>query len=56
MSHGHYGKVIPPVMAMLSPVSIDHLVAPIILLQGEIHLQDVGTRLDDLQDSWSQIF
>ena len=38
-------------MAVLGSVPIDHLVAPIVLLKGEIHLQDMGAGLDDLQDS-----
>ena len=45
-----------PVMAVLGPVPVDHLVAAVIFLQGEVHLQYVSTRLDDLQDSWSQSF
>ena len=40
-----------PVVRVLGAVAGDHLEAAVILLQGEIHLQDVGTRLDDLQDS-----
>ena len=42
-------------MAVLGSVAVDHLVAAVILLQGEVHLQDVGAGLDDLQDSCSQI-
>ena len=37
-------------MAVLGSVTIDHLVAPIVLLKGKIHLQDMGAGLDDLQD------
>ena len=42
-----------PVMGVLGPVPVDHLVAPVVLLQGKIHLQDVSAGLDDFQDSWS---
>ena len=37
-------------MAVLCPVPVDHLIAAIVSEEGEVHLQNVGTRLDDLQD------
>ena len=42
-----------PVVAVLGPVPVDHLVAAIVSQQGEVHLQNVGARLDDLQDAVS---
>ena len=40
-----------PVMGVLGPVPVDHLVAAVVPLQGEVDLQDVGAGLDDLQDA-----
>merc|ERR1719312_1058381 len=39
-----------PVVRMLRPVGIDHLKGAVVALQGEVHLQDMRTRLNDLQD------
>merc|ERR1719205_578377 len=39
-----------PVVRMLRPVGVDHLKGAVITLQGKVHLQDVRTRLNDLQD------
>ena len=38
-------------MRMLGPVAVDHLVAPVVLLQGEVDLEHVGAGLDDLEDA-----
>ena len=40
-----------PVMGVLGPVPVDHLVAAVVSLEREVDLQDVGAGLDDLQDS-----
>lgn len=40
-----------PVLAVLSPVALDHLPLAVVLLDGEADAQDVVARLDDLQDS-----
>uniref|UniRef100_A0A3P8SM96 Shieldin complex subunit 2 n=1 Tax=Amphiprion percula TaxID=161767 RepID=A0A3P8SM96_AMPPE len=39
-----------PVLAVLSPVALDHLPLPAVSLDGEADAQDVVTRLDDPQD------
>lgn len=39
-----------PVLAVLSPVALDHLPLSVVLLDGEADAQDVVTRLDDPQD------
>ena len=38
-------------MRVLGPVAVDHLVAAVIPLEGEVDLEDVGAGLDDLQDT-----
>ena len=40
-----------PVVRVLGAVAGDHLEAAVILLEGEIDLQDVSARLDDLQNA-----
>merc|ERR1719367_1191161 len=40
-------------MRMLSSVSIDHLVTSIISLEREVHLQDMGTRFNNLENAMS---
>ena len=37
-------------MTVLGPVAVDHLVVTGVTEQREVHLQDVGARLNDLQD------
>ena len=39
-----------PVVAVLSSVARDHLVGPVVSLQGEVHLQHVGAGLDQAED------
>ena len=38
-------------MGVLGPVAVDHLVAAVIPLEGEVDLKDVGAGLDDLEDA-----
>ena len=38
-------------MRVLGPVAVDHLVAAVIPLEGEVDLEDVGAGLDDLEDA-----
>ena len=38
-------------MGVLGSVAVDHLVAAVIPLEGEVHLQHVGAGLDDLEDA-----
>ena len=40
-----------PVMRVLGSVTVDHLVAAVISLEREVHFEDVGTGLDDLEDA-----
>ena len=37
-------------MTVLSSVASDHLVGPVVSLQGEVHLQHVGAGLDQTED------
>ena len=49
-SQGVYKRDLP-VVGVLGSVCIDHLISSIILLQRKVHLQDMSTGLNDLQDS-----